>query len=212
MVASDLTTGQNPDGSLTALFTTGVSQSSLAGDKSYGVTGIVWLTFDQGAISANYSKMKFEAGKLQYIISYANTAAYLKGTWMNMSGATIVKPDPKWGVVGVSANVIVLVIPNEMEGTTATSYATSLAAFWMHTPIQLNERVTVSPQIFVMSAPMSYNDMTKFTFNDELSAMIGNSVDYKITRRFGLTGAHRVMVPSTGKPMHFLLIGSRVTL
>jgi hypothetical protein len=63
-----------------------------------------------------------------------------------------------------------------------------------------------------MGAPMSYNDMTKFTFNDELGAMIGNSVDYKITRRFGLTGAHRVMVPSTGKPMHFLLIGSRVTL
>ncbi len=62
------------------------------------------------------------------------------------------------------------------------------------------------------AAIVPYNDFTKFTFNKELSAMIGNSVDYKITKRFGMTGAHRVMVPSTGKPMHFILIGSRVTL
>jgi len=211
MVASDLTTGQNPDGSLSALFTTGVSQSSLAGDKSYGVTGILWLTLDQGAISANYSKMKFDKGKLKYITSYANTAAYLKGTWMNMTGATIVKPDPKWGVVGISANVILLAIPAD-SGKRNVSYATSVAGFWMHNPIQINERATLSPQIFIMGAPVSYNDFTKFTFNKELSAMVGNSVDYKITKRFGMTGAHRVMVPSTGKPMHFILIGSRVTL
>lgn len=212
LVASDFTTGQNPDGSLSALFTTGVSQSSLAGDKSYGATAIVWMTFDQGAISANYSKMKFDKGKLQYITSYANTLAYLKGTWMNMSGVTLVKPDPKWGVVGISGNVILLATPDQINDEMALSYATSIAAFWMHNPISLNERVTLSPQIFIMGAPVSYNDMTKFTFNDDLSAMIGNSIDYKITRRFGMTGAHRVMVPSTGKPMHFLLIGSRVTL
>jgi len=211
-VASDLTTGQNPDGSLTAMLTTGVSQSSLAGDKSYGVTGILWLTFDQGAISASYSKMKFDKGKLKHIMSYANTTAYLKGTWMNMAGATWVKPSPKWGVVGISGNVIILAVPDEMEKKTAISYATSFAAFWMHNPIQINERATLSPQVFLLGAPVSYNDMTKFTFSDQLSAMIGNSVDYKITKRFGLTGAHRVMVPSTGKPLHFLLIGSRVTL
>jgi hypothetical protein len=212
LVASDLTTGQNPDGSLSALFTTGVSQSSLAGDKSYGATAIVWMTFDQGAINASYSKMKFDKGKLKYITAYANTIAYLKGTWMNMSGVTLVKPDPKWGVVGISGNMILLAVPNKDDNTTAVNYATSLAAFWMHTPIQINERVSVSPQIFIMGAPVSYNDLTKFTFNKELSAMVGNSVDYKITKRFGMSGAHRVMIPSTGKPMHFILIGSRVTL
>jgi hypothetical protein len=155
--------------------------------------------------------MKFDKGKLKYITSYANTAAYLKGTWMNMTGATIVKPDPKWGVVGISANVILLAIPAD-SGKRNVSYATSVAGFWMHNPIQINERATLSPQIFIMGAPVSYNDFTKFTFNKELSAMVGNSVDYKITKRFGMTGAHRVMVPSTGKPMHFILIGSRVTL
>ncbi|MFM7979609.1 MAG: hypothetical protein ACKPKO_09870, partial [Candidatus Fonsibacter sp.] len=118
-MASDLTTGQNPDGSLTAMLTTGVSQSSLAGDKSYGVTGSLWLTFDQGAINASYSKMKFDKGKLKHIMSYANTTAYLKGTWMNMTGVTWVKPDPKWGIVGVSGNVIILAIPDKMEKKTA---------------------------------------------------------------------------------------------
>jgi hypothetical protein len=156
--------------------------------------------------------MKFENGKLKYITSYANTLAYLNGTWMNMSGATVVKPDEKWGVVGISGNVILLAVPDQMNDETAVSYATSVAAFWMHTPIAVNSRLSVSPQIFIMGAPASYNDMTKFTFNEELSAMVGNSVDYKITRRFGLTGAHRVMIPSNGKPMHFILIGSRTTL
>jgi hypothetical protein len=131
---------------------------------------------------------------------------------MNMSGVTIVKPDPTWGIVGISGNVILLAVPDQMNDKLAVSYATSVAAFWMHNPIRLNERATLSPQVFILGAPMSYNDMTKFTFNDELSTMIGNSVDYKITRRFGLTGAHRIMIPSTGRPMHFVLIGSRMTL
>ena len=207
MVASDLTTGQNPDGSLTALFTVGVSQSSLAGDKSYGGTAIIWTTLDQAAVSGSYTKMHFSKGKLQSISSHSATFAYLNGTKMTLVGYTWVKPDPRWGVYGVSSGFIALLQP---EGK--PSYATSLVGFWMHPPITLNDRMVLSPQLFVMASPVSYNDITKLVTNKATSMMMGNSLDYKITKRFGATFAHRVMMIDGQKPLNFLLVGSRMIL
>jgi hypothetical protein len=207
LVASDITTGQNPDGTYTALFTIGASRSSLAGDKSYGATAIVWTTLDQFALSGNYSKMHFEKGKLTGIGSYSGTVAYLQGTTMTMVGYTYVKPDVKWGVYGVSGGVIGLFMP---EGK--VSIATSLVGFWMHPPITINERATLSPQIFILSSPVGYNEITKLNTNTSASMMVGNSLDYKLTRRFGATAAHRVMLVPSQTPLHFILIGSRMTL
>ena len=207
MVASDLTAGQNPDGSLTALFTVGVSQSSLAGDKSYGGTAIIWTTLDQAAVSGSYTKMNFKKGKLSSISSHSATAAYLKGTKMTLVGYTYVKPSVRWGVAGISGGMIALFMPDG-----GTSYATSLVGFWMHPPITLNERMVLSPQFFVMASPVSYSDMTRLVTNKATSMMIGNSLDYKVTKRFGATVAHRVMIVQNQKPLNFLLVGSRMTL
>lgn len=208
MVASDLTAGQNPDGSLTALFTVGVSQSSLAGDKSYGGTAVIWTTLDQAALSGSYTKMHFNKGKLSSIGSHSATFAYLKGTKMTLVGYTYVKPSPRWGVAGVSTGLIALFMP---DGGGA-SYSTSLVGFWMHPPITLNERMVLSPQFFVMASPVSYSDMTKLVTNKATSMMVGNSLDYKVTKRFGATIAHRVMIVQNQKPLNFLLVGSRMTL
>ena len=93
-----------------------------------------------------------------------------------------------------------------------TNWATSAVAFWMHPPITLSPRLTVTPQVFVMGSPLSYSTMTGLTTSTTLSMMLGDGWDYKITKRFGVTAAHRVMIPSTGKPLNFLLIGSRMIL
>lgn len=206
MIASDLTLGQNPDGTMAQIATVGMSQSSLTGESSWGVTGMVWMTFDQGALSGSYTKMGFAGGKLTTIHSVSNTTAYAKGTWINIVGYTLVKPSPKWGVSGVNASAIVIVLPD------GVSYATSATAFWMHPPIVVNERVSLAPQVFVMSAPLSYNDVTKLTINKQLSAMLGSSVDYKLTKRFGMTGAYRAMVSPGAPTLSFVMIGSRMIL
>ena len=72
--------------------------------------------------------------------------------------------------------------------------------------------MTVSPQVFIMGSPLSYNSITGVTTNKTIGAMLGDSWDYKLTKRFGVTAAHRVMIPATGKPLNFLLIGSRMIL
>lgn len=244
MIASDLTIGQNPDKGLSEIITVGVSQSSLMGDKSYGATGMLWSTFDQGALSLSYTKMNFKKGKLKSINSYSSTSAYLKGVLMQMLGYTWVKPHPRFGVYGVSVGAIGLFMPNGQKYTITDStklvefmkdysdryvyrigdtvkvsthgynsnWATSAVAFWMHPPIVINPRLTVSPQVFVMGSPVSYNSVIGFTTNKTVGMMIGDSWDYKITRRFGATAAHRIMIPASGKPLNFLLIGSRMIL
>lgn len=208
MVASDFTAGQNPDGSLAGLFTVGVSQSSLAGDKSYGATAIVWTSLDQAALSGSYTKMGFKKGKLNAVHNYSTTYAYLNGVQMVLVGYTWVKPDEKWGVYGVNTGMITLFMP---EGG-GVNYSTSLVGFWMHPPIEVSKRAKISPQLFVIASPMSYNDITKLTTSTAGSIMIGNSMDYMITRRFGATMAHRMMISPNQKTLNFLMIGSRMTL
>ena len=238
------TTGQTSTGGLSEIITVGVSQSSLIGDKSYGATAMLWSTLDQGALSLSYTKMNFVKGKLNSISSYSSTSAYLKGTLMQMVGYTWIKPNPKFGIYGVSAGVIGLFTQNDHDYTFTDSlsitnhtkkytnkyiftvgdtlyiatrgynsnWATSIVAFWMHPPIIISPRMTVSPQVFIMGSPLSYNSITGVTTNKTIGAMLGDSWDYKLTKRFGVTAAHRVMIPATGKPLNFLLIGSRMIL
>jgi hypothetical protein len=245
MVASDLSIAQQASGGPAEIITVGVSQSSLMGDKSYGATGMLWSTFDQGALSLSYTKMNFKKGKLNSISSYSFTSAYLKGILMEMAGYTWVKPHPKFGVYGVSLGAIGLFTPNgehlvitdsakivqQMMGYGVSNYiykssdtllidthgynsswATSAVVFWMHPPIVVNPRLTVSPQVFVIASPLSYNTLTGFTKSDKVGEMIGSSFDYKLTKRFGATAAWRVMFSDGQKPMNTLLIGSRLIL
>ena len=245
MIASDLTTGQNPTGGFTEIATVGVSQSSLMGDKSYGATGMLWSTLNQAALSLSYTKTHFVKGKLNSIGSYSSTSAYLKGTLMQMVGYTWVKPSPKYGVYGISIGGIGLFIPNNRTYTVSDSaglmdlfgkykkayytyhtgdsvivkhrgynanVATSAVVFWMPKPYIINKRLSVSPQIFIMGSPIAYNPITGLSVNKAVGMMVGDSWDYKITKRFGMTAAHRVMIPPTGKVLNFLLIGSRMML
>ena len=244
MVASDLTTGQNPGGGVSQIITVGVSQSSLAGDKSYGATGILWSSLDQGALSLSYTKMSFKKGNLTTIHSFGSTSAYLKGTLMSMTGYTWVKPHPKYGVYGVSLGAIGLFMPNGQRNVITDSveirrtffdkyqtalpympdslvvqtygyyvnWATSAVAFWMHPPIIVNPRLTVSPQVFIMSSPVSYNSITGATTSKSAGTMVGSSFDYKFTKRFGISAAYRAMISPNTKVLNYLLIGSRLTL
>jgi hypothetical protein len=152
--------------------------------------------------------MAFKKGKLNTVHNYSTTYAYLNGMQMVLTGYTWVKPDEKWGVYGVNAGMITLFMP---DGG-GVNYSSSLVGFWMHSPIEVSERAKISPQVFIIASPVSYNEITKLTTSSAGSAMIGNSMDYMITRRFGATVAHRVMFSPKQKPLNFLMIGSRMIL
>ena len=188
--------------------------------------------------------MSFKKGKLNTIHSVGSTSAYLKGTLMQMTGYTWVKPNPKYGVYGVSLGAISLFMPNGQRNVVTdsteirrvffekyqtqlpympdslvvkthgynTSWATSAVVFWMHPPISINPRVTVSPQVFLMSSPVSYNSVIGFTTSTGVGMMLGSGWDYKLTKRFGITTAYRAMISPNTKVLNYLLIGSRLLL
>ena len=65
IVSSDFTTAQNLDKTFTPILNLSMSQSSMTGMSSWGLTSMIWFNFKQFALSGKYTKIKFsQNGKL----------------------------------------------------------------------------------------------------------------------------------------------------
>jgi hypothetical protein len=224
LLASDLTSAQGPDYKYNVILSLGVSKSSAIGNESWSATGLIWSSLNQFAVSGGYTKMDFEGGKLNAIHSYSMTTAYLTGNWMTMGGYTYIKPHPKHGTYGYNLGIISLFLKNEEtigEGKLArlktvyyTSITTSAVAFWTK-PYQYSQKITLSPQVFIMNSPILWNSKTgETTVGRNFGFLVGSSFDYRITKRFGLSLNYKLS-GSTQKGSPLLsnfLIGSRVML
>jgi hypothetical protein len=191
----------------------GVSRSSMAGDKSYGVNGIIWSTLNQFALSSNYTKMDFGDGKLKSIHSYGLSFAYLNGTWMILPTYTFIKPHPKIGTYGVNIGSVGL-LTKDLNNVGSINISTSIVGFWTK-PFVYSKKITLSPQIFVMSSPISYQPSVGSTsINRDLGFLIGSSFDYKISKRFGFSLNYKANVTTTpdSRVLHNFLVGSRMIL
>lgn len=213
LLASDLSTIQTPDGRWIQSATVGVSRASMAGDESYSATGVVMSDLKTIILNGGYTKMDFSEGKLNTIHSYSSSFAYLNGTYMNLLGYTNIKPTQKYGVIGYNLGVINLLIKNEV-GKYGYSLSTSAVGFWTK-PYQYNKKLTISPQVFTMLAPISYNAVTKTTnVNRNIGFLVGSSFDYKISKRFGFSINYKLAGNTqAGSPfLSNILIGSRMIL
>jgi hypothetical protein len=82
-------------------------------------------------------------------------------------------------------------------------------------PFQYNKKITLSPQIFVMSSPISYKPSVGSTvINRDLGFLIGSSFDYKISKRFGFSLNYKSNISTTQGigVLHNFLVGSRMIL
>jgi hypothetical protein len=223
LVASDLTATQGPDLKYSMIASFGVSQSSLAGNESWSANAMIWSTLKQFALGGGYTKMDFQQGKLDRIHSYSATAAYLEGNYMGLLGYTNIKPDPKIGTYGYNAGIISLVVKeseviNKKTGETKDVYnlslSSSIVGFWTK-PYIINPKFTLSPQVFLMNSPIAWNSKTgETTINRSFSFLLGSSIDYRLSKRFGLSLNYR-LAGSSEKETPLLsnfLIGSRVIL
>jgi hypothetical protein len=92
--------------------------------------------------------------------------------------------------------------------------STSVVAFWTK-PYQYNKKLSVSPQVFTMLSPISWNSMVgTTTINRNLGYLLGVSFDYKISKRFGFSLNYRLSGNTTiDTPfLNNILIGSRMLL
>ena len=213
LLSSDLSTIESPDGRWLQSATIGVSKSSLMGDKSYSANTVIMSDLKTFIVSAGYTKMDFKNGKLNAINSYSSAFAYLNGNYMNLLGYTWIKPTPKKGVFGYNVGLINLLLKNSDNGYDY-NMSTSFVAFWTK-PYQYSKKLTISPQIFTMFSPISYNTVVgNSTINRHMGFLLGSSFDYKLSRRFGLSVNYKLSGNTTpGSPLlSNFLIGSRMIL
>ncbi len=214
MFASDLTAAQNPDKRLNMIVGLGWSRASMAGDETFSANAMIWSNLKQFALSGGYTKMEFEEGTLKAIHSYGTTFAYLDGNFMNLLSYTYVRPNPKYGTYGYNLGAINLVLRNTTNTGFDYNVVTSAVGFWTK-PYSYSKKITLSPQVFIMTSPISYNTQTKkSSVNRNLGFLLGSSIDYKLSKRFGLSLNYKLSVNTMPNSpiLHNVLIGSRMIL
>lgn len=205
--SSDLSSVHQFQGDFNLMANIGVSQSSLAGDVSYGATAIIFSNLKQFALSTRYSKMEFSGTELCGVATYSYTAAYNAGSMIHIGAFSYVKPYKAY-VFGYNAAVVATRIP--FEDRKQLFSTTSITLFAIRS-IVVNKRLSIAPELFLMSSPISYSFRSDaLTANGQLSYIVGNSFSWAISKRFGLSANVKYM----GGQMQTigLLIGSRFNL
>ena len=214
LLASDITVAEATPGSYLASISLGLSKSSLAGDISYSAGLVVNSNLSSIVTTGGITKMGMtEDGQLDAIHSYGTAFAYLGGNYMNLLGYTYIKPTPKRGTYGYNVGVINLFLKNDAGGFDY-NMASSAIVFWTK-PYQYSKKLTISPQVFTMFAPISYNSVTGVTtVNRHMGFLLGAAFDYKISKRFGFSFNYKMS--GNTKPYSAFLsnmqIGSRMVL
>ena len=212
IVSSDFTTAQNLDKSFTPILNLSMSQSSMTGMSSWGLTSMIWFNFKQFALSGKYTKISFSKdGKLKWIHNVNLTGVYSYGNIIGILGYSGILNAGKWGVTGFNVSGAMTLVTGEEKNTFLSP---SITAFYTK-PFKGNKRLTISPELYLISAPLIYSTKEKVTTTDRtFSAFIGSGFDYQITRRFKLNMNYKANLSTNPEfpILSFFLIGSKINL
>ena len=124
------------------------------------------------------------------------------------SSTTYIKPHPKHGTFGYNLSVINI----KLKGVDDYSYtfSTSATAFWTK-PYKINNKSTISPGVFLMASPYSYNSYSGNTWNYNVAGLIGAGYTFQISKRFAFAIDYKLNASTvSGSPLlNFFMIGSR---
>jgi hypothetical protein len=222
LLASDLTAGQNLDGSVQAIASFGLSQSSMAGDESWGITSMIWANLNQFAFNGRYTKMNFADGKLKSINNFSYTWAYSFGTKMGVLGWAHIRPLNRWGIAGFNLSQITIGIPYQMgvwaDGTEAITMQSAFlfsGTIFYTKPISISKKINISPEMYITCNPYMFLTRDHVSIRDyTLNFLSGVSGDVSITKRFKFNTSVKASY-STNKQIPILfnvLIGSKINL
>jgi hypothetical protein len=211
IISSDLTSAQNLDKSFTGIINIGMSQSSLTGSSSWGVTSMIWLNFKQYALSGRYTKIQYnKSGTLKLIHNVNLTSVYSYGNVLGFLGYSAILNAGKWGVTG--ANLSGAITKSSEDNNLFLS--PSLTAFYTKS-LKINDRLVISPEIYIISTPLVYSSVEKVTVTDRtFSGFLGAGFDYQITKRFKVNVNYKANVSTNSELpiLSFFLIGSKINL
>jgi len=190
--SSDLTIIPDASFNIGAIISLGMSQTSVMGNASYGLTSMIWSTFDQFALSGRYTTMHMDQGKLTHISNFGITAAYIGGNIVSFATIAGIVPLGKWGVGGANY---------------ALSYANDTWSnglmFFYTKPITFSKRLTISPDIYFSNSG-----------NTDVNVMTGANFDIALTKRFKFNcGLKTSFSTVTDSPQSYMaMIGTKINL
>jgi hypothetical protein len=211
IVSSDLTSAQNLDKSFTGIINVGMSQSSLTGTSSWGVTSMVWFNLKQFALNGRYTIIKLnDKGTLKFIHNVNLTGAYSYGNVFGFLGYSIIMNAGKYGITGANVSGAVTKSPDDKN----LFISPSITAFYTK-PFQAGKKLTISPELYVISTPVVYSSVDKITVTDRyFSGFLGSGFDYQLSRRFKVNINYKANLSTNPEfpILSFFLIGSKINL
>jgi hypothetical protein len=205
--SSDFTIAPTTD-VVSIIASVGMSQSSLMGNTSWGISSMIWSTFDQFALSGRYTLMNFNEGKLQSISNYGITGVYLGGSVLGFATAAYIYPLGKYGVSGANYTFSVAGADNGLN------LSNNILLFYT-IPVKVSKRLTISPDVYLSGSSTGYlTDQKVFVTGDDIGVMTGFNFDIAFTKRFKFNFALKTsfntnpIVPQT----YMGMIGTKVNL
>jgi hypothetical protein len=205
--SSDFTIAPSVD-VISVIASAGLSQSSLMGNTSWGVSTMIWSTLDQFALSGRYTKMNFNSGKLESITNYGLTGVYLGGSILGFGTAAYIYPMGKYGVSGANYTLSIA------GADVGLNIANNILLFYT-IPIPVNKRLTISPDIYISGSSTGYLTAQKiFVTSDDVGFLGGASFDIAFTKRFKLNFALKSGINTNPEiPINYLMmIGTKLNL
>jgi hypothetical protein len=206
--SSDFTVAPAADSDLSIIASLGMSQSSLMGNTSWGISSMIWSTFNQFALSGRYTIMNFNDGKLDNISNFGITGVYLAGTTLGFVTAASIFPFGKWGTTGVNYTFSVAGADQGMN------LSNNILLFYT-VPVPISKRLTISPDIYLSGSATGYlTAQQKFVTSNDVGIMTGASFDIALTKRFKFNFALKTslntnpIVPQT----YMGMIGTKINL
>jgi hypothetical protein len=206
--SSDFTVAPANDTNLSIIASLGMSQSSLMGNSSWGISSMIWSTFNQFALSGRYTIMNFNDGKLDNISNFGITGVYLAGTTLGFVTAASIFPFGKWGTTGVNYTFSVAGADQGMN------LSNNILLFYT-VPVPINKRLTISPDIYLSGSATGYlTAQQKFVTSNDIGVMGGANFDIALTKRFKFNFALKTSVNTNPiVPQTYMgMIGTKINL
>jgi len=206
--SSDFTVAPAADSDISVIASLGMSQSSLMGNTSWGVSSMIWSTLNQFALSGRYTIMNFNDGKLDNISNFGITGVYLAGIPLGFATAASIFPFGKWGTTGVNYTFSVA---GADEGLNLSN---NILLFYT-VPVPVSKRLTISPDIYLSGSSTGYlTAQKKFITSNDVGIMTGASFDIALTKRFKFNFALKTSLNTNPiiPPTYFGMIGTKINL
>jgi len=209
IVSGDLAAMQNADNSFTPVLGISVSKSSLMGNESWGATSMIYLNFKQAALTGKYTKMFATDGKISHVKNYSLTYATTFTDHLVFLGYTYIELLDEMGVIGSNTSAISAFLSDG-----SIMLAPSFTVFYMK-PLKTKTKIKFTPEIFVLTSPVSYMTSTKeASINKDLSMMLGNSFDIPLSKRFRINFNVKASLSTNiaAPVLTFFTVGSKLNL